>query len=161
VNWLILRVFAGLPLNVERTINDMGVPAYCPAETIKRRHPRGKHIIVQRKPLLPGYVFVAANEDWNTSPITLTPALPLDALLTTRVKARWLQLASRLCFITQGQMDDLHAMEQAWRPGLEDYLHALQEISRGTKPKSRFINFTDWKLANEGQCVTSPHGRAA
>jgi hypothetical protein len=162
VNWLILRVFAGLPLHVERTIRDMSVPAYCPAETIKRRHPRGKHVIVQRRPILPGYVFVAANEDWNTP--TLTPAFPLEAILTTRVKARWLQLGERLCYLRQREVDALRLYEQSWRPGFDDFVHALTEISRGVTPKkNRFIRFSDFQALakTQGQDVFVGSGRAA
>lgn len=132
--WLILRVFAGLPLIVEKTINENGLAtAYVPKEVIKRRHPKGKHVIVQRKPLLPGYLFASQHFD-------------VQAINTTRTKAKWLTIDGRMAYLTERQMESLRTMEQSWRPGFDDFIHALQEISRGVKPKtSRYVSWGEWR----------------
>lgn len=133
MNWLILRVFAGRPLHVEHTIREMGIQAYCPVQTIKRRHPRGKEIIVQRTPLLPNYLFAAEHFD-------------LDRINTTRTKARWLQLGGRLCQITPEAIESVRACESQWRPDLIDLAHVLGEIARGMVPrKNRFVRLSEFR----------------
>lgn len=160
-NWLILRVFAGLPLHVERAINGMGMPAYCPVETIKRRHPKGKEIITQHRPILPGYVFAPGVREKPEGPLC-TP-FEAEAINSTRTKVRWLQLGGRLCYLTQREIDALRVYEQSYRPDVSDIIHALKEIARGVRPtKNRFIRFSDFQtLAKQGQCVISAEGRAA
>lgn len=144
-NWLILRVYAGLPLHVERTLREQGVDAYCPVRTIHRPHPRGKEVIVQRKPMLPGYLF--SHQHFET-----------DRINTTRTKARWLMFGGRLATITEQGIAALRESEGIFRPDLHDLAHVLDEIAKGVPPKKhRYINLGDAQtLAKQGQYVISP-----
>lgn len=132
--WLILRVFAGLPLQAEKAINECGLAqAYCPVETIERRHHVDRRrIITTHKPLLPGYCFASEH-------------FPVEAINSTRLKARWLQLDGRIAYLTEADVRSLKARESAWRPSLDGLLHALNEISRGVKPHSKYVRFGDWQ----------------
>lgn len=135
--WYILRVYAGLPIKVAQVLNERGFRAYCPIETRRRQHPKGKEIFLHRKPLFPGYVFSDRH-------------FPVELLNTTRTKVRWLMFDNRICYLTDKQMKQVRESETAWRPDFEDLLHALNQIARGAKPiKTKYVSFDDFKKMSQ------------
>jgi transcription antitermination factor NusG len=90
---------------VEAELRLYGVEHYLPIETVEIRHHRTKKLIEMRKPLCPGYCFVANVVDWGlfdrlrwaTGPIRINnrPArIPLGDIDQIKEAERLIQLAS-------------------------------------------------------------------
>lgn len=164
--WLILRVFAGLPLIVEKTINENGLAtAYCPSETIRRPNPSGKQIITQRKPLYGGlgFVFVTGKVDQDTN--ELVPSFELEEVKAAMLRAyqrridpnrpnrprtlacsmSWLKGSGHFKALSERDMATVRQSEtdKYLRDGV---LHVLTEISNNVKlPKPKYVKHGEWR----------------
>lgn len=159
-NWLILRVFAGLPLVVEKTINEKGLAtAYVPKEIIKRKHPFDRsQIIEQRKPLYGGlgFVFVTGKIDEESN--ALVPSFDLQAVKAAMLKANqerinpdkpnrprtlacsmlWLKGADHYKALSERDMALVRKSETD-KQLRDDVIHVLTEIANNVRmPKGRY-----------------------
>lgn len=155
-DWLILQVFRGNPFRIEEAIGELGIQAYVPKLTIRRRDPRDKARILDiRKPLLPGYCF--ANERFNLE--ALAPALLSLAKrrqpdryrqtpATIDARVRWLALDSKPLLLTREALASLREAERAesgYHATIACIADILDACGKGKAPKSRFVRLADWQ----------------
>lgn len=163
MSWYVLRICTGHPFRVTDAIGELGIPAFCPRYTIRRRFPRDRSRVLDvTKPLLPGYVFAAEHFDTDRiGPAMLAIAKrkaqsewlehrrTIPSLIDCR--ARWLALEGRPVQMTHDAMTALRESEKAeamkWRPFADEILHAFREIAKGVKKRSRYVRLEEFHMA--------------
>jgi hypothetical protein len=100
VSWLIVRVFAGHPFEVEMTLRGLGLEAYCPRYTTKRRHPFVRRLTLDVvRPLFPGYMFVRQ-------------AFDARGLNTSRFRVRLMAKDGRYLLASESEIGRVREAEQ-------------------------------------------------
>lgn len=111
--WHILRTRPHSELKLETAVQQIGVTAYVPKITQKRRHPFDRRqTITVRKAIYPSYAFVSEH-------------FPVELITTTKLSAHWLKCYGRLAQISNDLID---LAEEGERMGtaIEEVLEALR-----------------------------------
>jgi hypothetical protein len=112
-SWHILRTHAGSEFKIETAVQQIGVTAYCPKIMIRRRLPFDRRkIVVVRKAIYPSYIFVAEH-------------FPIEAIVTTKLRAHWLHNGSGLALIASIVLDSVEESER-----LGEAVEAVAEMLR-------------------------------
>lgn len=135
MTWLILRVLTGHPIHVETKLNGLGLEAYCPRYTVRRRHPfhRRADMIDVVKPLFPGYLFASK---------------PFDVLLinNTHLKARLMAHDGRYLTVSEMEMERVREAERRatteWQPKAHEIISALANLVTSAGPQ-KFTRLAD------------------